>query len=250
MLSSGIDPAKVFRIPIGIEPQLFGPHTAAPRAALGLPDDAFVVGSFQKDGVGWDDGLEPKLVKGPDVLVAALAALHERRTRACTCCSRGRRADSSRRGWSGTASRTSTASSPRYEDIGSLYAALDAYVVPSRQEGGPKGVLESMAAGVPLVSTRVGQAVDLVRDGENGWLVEVDDVDALVEPARGDRGRRRRSRRGHAPQAARPRTPTRTTSQLPLWRGVLRRLRRARDEFRGRSAARCGARGTRSRSRR
>ena len=38
-----------------------------------------------------------------------------------------------------------------------------------------------MASGVPLVSTRVGQAVDLVHDGENGWLVDVDDVAGLVE---------------------------------------------------------------------
>ena len=44
----------------------------APRARtrLGLPGSAFVVGSFQKDGVGWGEGLEPKLIKGPDVLLA------------------------------------------------------------------------------------------------------------------------------------------------------------------------------------
>jgi glycosyltransferase involved in cell wall biosynthesis len=37
-----------------------------------------------------------------------------------------------------------------------------------------------MASGVPVVSTRVGQAAELVRDGENGLLAEVDDVDALT----------------------------------------------------------------------
>jgi glycosyltransferase involved in cell wall biosynthesis len=41
-------------------------------------------------------------------------------------------------------------------------------------------VLEAMAAGVPLVTTRVGQASDLVRHGGNGWLAEVEDVNALV----------------------------------------------------------------------
>ena len=56
-------------------------------------------------------------------------------------------------------------------------------VVASRDEGGPRAVLEAMATGAPLVSTRVGQAADLVRDGENGWLVEVEDVEALVEVA-------------------------------------------------------------------
>jgi glycosyltransferase involved in cell wall biosynthesis len=38
-----------------------------------------------------------------------------------------------------------------------------------------------MAIGVPLVTTRVGQAVDLVRHGSNGWMVDVEDVDGLVE---------------------------------------------------------------------
>ena len=38
-----------------------------------------------------------------------------------------------------------------------------------------------MAVGVPLVTTRVGQAADLVRHGENGWMVDAEDVDGLVE---------------------------------------------------------------------
>ena len=78
VLSAGVEPERVFRIPIGIDLENFPPVDAqlreAARAALGLPADAFVVGSFQKDGVGWGEGLEPKLVKGPDVLVAALGA--------------------------------------------------------------------------------------------------------------------------------------------------------------------------------
>jgi len=67
------------------------------------------------------------------------------------------------------------------QELAAAYHALDLYLVTSRQEGGPKAVLESMAAGVPLVSTRVGQAQDLVEDGANGMLVDVDDVDALTE---------------------------------------------------------------------
>lgn len=180
VLSSGIDPAKVFRIPIGIDPGLFGPRTPAARRPLGLPDGAFVVGSFQKDGVGWGAGLEPKAIKGPDVLVDTLARLRERVPELHVLLS------GPARGY--VTERLDELGIPhvhrfveRYADIGTLYAALDAYVVTSRQEGGPKGVLEAMAAGVPLVSTRVGQATELVVDGENGWLVEVEDVDGLVD---------------------------------------------------------------------
>ena len=180
VLSSGIDPAKVFRIPIGVEPRYFGVRTVDARRVLGIPDGAFVVGSFQKDGVGWGDGLVPKLIKGPDVLVDTFARLRERVPELHVVLS------GPARGY--VTSRLDALGLPyvhriveRYSDIGRLYAALDAYVVTSRQEGGPKGVLEAMAAGVPLVSTRVGQAPELVRDGENGWLADVEDTDALVE---------------------------------------------------------------------
>jgi glycosyltransferase involved in cell wall biosynthesis len=53
----------------------------------------------------------------------------------------------------------------------------------SREEGGPLALLESLASGVPVVSTRTGMAEDVIEDGGNGALVEVDDVDGMVERA-------------------------------------------------------------------
>jgi glycosyltransferase involved in cell wall biosynthesis len=38
-----------------------------------------------------------------------------------------------------------------------------------------------MASGVAIVSTRVGQAMDLIRHQENGWLVDVEDVSGLAK---------------------------------------------------------------------
>jgi glycosyltransferase involved in cell wall biosynthesis len=67
-----------------------------------------------------------------------------------------------------------------YPEVGRLFHALDVYIVSSRQEGGPKAVLESMASGVPIVTTRVGQAMDLVRHDGNGWMVDVNDAEALA----------------------------------------------------------------------
>jgi glycosyltransferase involved in cell wall biosynthesis len=37
-----------------------------------------------------------------------------------------------------------------------------------------------MASGVPIISTRVGQAPALIRHGENGWLVDADDAEGLA----------------------------------------------------------------------
>lgn len=55
-----------------------------------------------------------------------------------------------------------------------------AYVMSSDYEGLPLTVLEAMAAGLPIISTRAGGVVDVVRNNENGFLVECGDKDALV----------------------------------------------------------------------
>jgi glycosyltransferase involved in cell wall biosynthesis len=183
VLSTGIDSAKVFRIPIGVDIGLFSRVSPAARRSvrleLGIPAGAFVVGSFQKDGVGFGRGDEPKLIKGPDVLVDALAMIRARVPELhvlLTGIARGYVQDELDRLGIPWIYRHAA----RYEDVPYLYRAVDVTVVSSRQEGGPKAVLESMATGVPLVSTRVGQAVDLIADGSNGWLVDVDDSEALA----------------------------------------------------------------------
>jgi glycosyltransferase involved in cell wall biosynthesis len=183
VLSTGIDPGKVFLIPIGVNPSYFEAQTtesrSVARAALGLPQGAFVVGSFHKDGVGFGKGLEPKWIKGPDVLLEALRLVREQvgdlhvllagPARGYVCAGLERL---------GIPYRHRVLE--HYGQIGQLYQALDAYLVPSRQEGGPKGVFEAMASGVPVVTTRVGQAIDLVRHGENGLMVDVDDSEGLA----------------------------------------------------------------------
>lgn len=64
-------------------------------------------------------------------------------------------------------------------DIPQIMAALDVTVVPSESESLSNVILESMAAGVPVVATNVGGNPELV--GENrGMLVPVRDIDDLV----------------------------------------------------------------------
>jgi glycosyltransferase involved in cell wall biosynthesis len=67
------------------------------------------------------------------------------------------------------------------DDVGPLYAAFDALVLPSGNEGTPVSVIEALAAGRPVVATRVGGVPDVVRDGEDGFLVEAGATDELAE---------------------------------------------------------------------
>lgn len=62
-----------------------------------------------------------------------------------------------------------------------LLRAADVFVLPSYNEGQPFSILEAMAAGLPVVSTRVGCIPETVMDGINGLLCEPGDIKALAE---------------------------------------------------------------------
>jgi glycosyltransferase involved in cell wall biosynthesis len=66
------------------------------------------------------------------------------------------------------------------EDVAPFYAAFDAMILPSGNEGTPVSAIESLAAGRPVVATRVGGVPDVVRDGEDGFLVDLGDVGELA----------------------------------------------------------------------
>lgn len=186
VLRTGIDPSKVFMIPIGINTSFFPFRDAErkrnARAELGVPRSAFVIGSFQKDGVGWGDGMEPKLIKGPDVFGETMKRLKKDIPELVVMLS-GPARGYIKKGLEEADIPYLHIYLQSYPEIAQLFQALDLYVVASRQEGGPKAILESMASGVPLVTTRVGQAMDLVKHGENAWMTDVEDVDALASYA-------------------------------------------------------------------
>ncbi len=62
---------------------------------------------------------------------------------------------------------------PRH-DLGPFLAASDMFVLPSAYEANALVVLEALASGLPVVTTRVGYAPEIIVDGENGYLVDRD----------------------------------------------------------------------------
>jgi len=183
ILATGIDSSKVFLIPIGINMDFFQSQTHESRKAMrdkyGIPQQAMVIGSFQKDGNGWGEGNDPKLIKGPDVFLKTARILKESLPDIFILLS-GPARGYVKKGLEKSKIPYKHFYLDDYSKIGELYQCLDLYIITSREEGGPKAILESMASGVPLLTTRVGQAMDLVKHGKNGWMVEVEDAEGLA----------------------------------------------------------------------
>jgi glycosyltransferase involved in cell wall biosynthesis len=67
------------------------------------------------------------------------------------------------------------------EDLASILPEAQLLVLPSYSEGIPLVVLEAMAAGLPIVCSNVGGLPDLVKNSENGFLIDPNDIDAFIE---------------------------------------------------------------------
>ncbi|TVO66416.1 glycosyltransferase family 4 protein [Spiribacter aquaticus] len=60
-----------------------------------------------------------------------------------------------------------------------ILAGLDINTAPSRREGLPKSVIEGMAQGIPAVVTNAGGLPEIIDDGDNGFIVPIDDLNAF-----------------------------------------------------------------------
>jgi glycosyltransferase involved in cell wall biosynthesis len=184
MLNVGVPENKLVLLPEGVDCSRFHlPLTESDRSTvrqqLRIPRQATVIGCFQKDGNGWEEGLTPKLIKGPDVLADAMKILN-RKTPIFMLIPGPARGYLQKRFIEDGVPFINPGHVRHGQGLARLYHALDLYVSPSRDEGGPAGVMEAMASGVPVVSTKSGVAVDLFGDKENGILVDLEDPQGLA----------------------------------------------------------------------
>lgn len=187
LLEWGVPREKLVRIPIGVDTELFRPPTPeqrrAARSRFGIAENAIVIGSFQKDGIGWGDGMEPKLIKGPDVFLKAVERMQ--REVPVVAMLTGPARGFVKRGLEALGIPFVHHYVQSHVELVECYHALDLYFVTSREEGGPMGLMESMASGVPVVSTHVGMAPDLILDRTTGGLARTEDAADIAAKALG-----------------------------------------------------------------
>ena len=171
LLASGVRPDRITVVPSGVDVGRFEIGAARredARARLGLRPDEFVVAI-----VG---ALEER--KGHATLLEAFALVREPAVR-LLCAGTGSLAGAlaARRDALGLEERVRFLG--YVTDVPALLAAVDAVAMPSRHEGLGVAALEAMAAGRPVVATRVGGLPEVVGD-EAGLLVAPDDAAGLA----------------------------------------------------------------------
>tara|TARA_Y100000589_G_scaffold323851_1_gene359034 strand:+ start:65 stop:1216 length:1152 start_codon:yes stop_codon:yes gene_type:complete len=179
----GIPETQLTQIPIGVDTNLFKVPSinekSKIRNKLGLQNHEIVIGSFQKDGIGWSDGNIPKFIKGPDLFIRSVELIAKEFPVVVLLTGPARGYVKNQLYERGIKFKHVYLN--HYEEIVNYYHALDLYIISSREEGGPKAIVESMASGVPLVSTNVGMAKDFLIDNINGGLSENFEPDEIAQ---------------------------------------------------------------------
>lgn len=164
----GVSKEKVIHLPNGVNTEEFSPVSSeektAARLHLGIPLDKTVflfVGRLER-------------VKGLDVLFRAWSSLPKRKIADSLLVLVGdgaERQNLSRLSESLNIQEYILMAGKR-SDVHGFYAAADIFAFPSRSEGMPLALMEAMASGLPVITSRVGGALDVVEDGRNGLLFE------------------------------------------------------------------------------
>jgi glycosyltransferase involved in cell wall biosynthesis len=180
LVGLGVAPAErftVIRLGIELEERVrpSDDGRAETRRYLGVPDERFMV--------GWVGRMTA--VKRTDDVLGAFKRLRDDGVEACLCMvGDGPDRERLERRASELGVMRDTLFLGYQEDVAPYYAAFDALVLPSANEGTPVSVIEALAAETPVVATRVGGVPDVVRDGEEGFLVETGATDELAERLR------------------------------------------------------------------
>lgn len=169
-LELGSDPNKIVVVPNGVRTTSPWPRSAA-RDELGLREDTFVVGMIAR--------LRPE--KDHATAVAAMVEICRSSSdiQLCIVGDGPERANLEQLIARLKLPARSVVMAGECEHAARLASACDVTLITSRWEGMPLAALESLAAGVPVIASRVGSLPELLDSG-GGWLVEPGDVDGFA----------------------------------------------------------------------
>jgi glycosyltransferase involved in cell wall biosynthesis len=176
LVALGVAPAskfRVIRLGIALDTRIQADEAARAetRRVMGIPDGRFVVG-----WIGRMTG-----VKRTDVLLHGFRTLREDGVDAVLCMvGDGPDRESVEQLADELGIVRDCLFTGYQEDVGPFFAAFDVFVLTSGNEGTPVTAIEALAAGCPVVATRVGGVPDVVTDGEDGFLVSPAAVDELA----------------------------------------------------------------------
>jgi glycosyltransferase involved in cell wall biosynthesis len=146
------------------------------RAELGLPTDSLVIGY-----VGW-----LIFIKGVSYLVSAMKNVAEKYPKSLlVLVGKGDDKGEEEIKLKRQVERAGLEYKVRFlgwrSDVDEVMDCFDIFVLPSLNEGMGRVLVEAMAAGKPIIASRVGGILDLVKDGFNGLLVEPGNPGALCD---------------------------------------------------------------------
>lgn len=187
MRSEGFDADRVRVIYNGIDTAGRLPSDSEPRGlakCLGVPDGRIVIGNlghlrpekghiFMLDLIGAARKLDPRIfgiIGGED---AGMKEALERRRRELNL-------------------EEHVLFCGPIQDVPEFMESLDLYLQPSSTEGFSNAILEAMLGRLPVIATRVGGNVEIIRDGENGCVIEYGEAEKgarVVVDLIGDKGK-------------------------------------------------------------
>ena len=165
-LDAGINENNLIKIPICLDDKDFLLKNTTKfkiRKKYNLPINAFIIGSFQKDGNGWGEGNEMKFIKGPDILCKAVSILSNKIPEMLILLTGPSRGYVKKKLYEKNI-KFIHLENLKYKDVIELYRALDLYLISSREEGGPRAFAEAMISKTPIVSTPVGMVGDFIEE--------------------------------------------------------------------------------------
>jgi glycosyltransferase involved in cell wall biosynthesis len=145
---------------------------AKKRSSLGIPADALVVGSIGRlaETKGWHHFLQAATIVLKQIPQVFFLIIGD-----------GRLADQLKQQAYQEGISSHIIFTGGRPDVEELLFCMDLFVSSSLLEGLPTVILESMAAGIPVVATDIPGTRDLIRDRQNGWLVPSADGPALAQ---------------------------------------------------------------------